>query len=437
MRAGTISMEAEAALSLKTESDDQATVNGGRIWHGKNMVLSTAEPANPTTGMVWLEPQLIDTLTGTWTNSGLSGRPWQSQVDIECTGVALGTTISTSCRYTVSVPIYHTENNTEYYLIRVWLLPYGYTSKEQGIFLGSREFTKHGTFTASANSPIWLGNDSRMVIHVETSSPQYITVNSYTASSVVAVAEGSGGTYGWKGCNVHWYAGDQTYTADLLLYKRSVETPTAPTDCVYNVKTNQYVSGLDGWSDTVPEGTDTLWSITATVTGTGDTTVTGWTEPKSKTDVDVTVLWNVRSSEYHYGIGTNKAITRNTVTTIGTAANTDAQEASGDTYYYGINLPLYWQAGGSACERLYAEIVATVDGAEKVVRFPEANYTAGRKNIWYNGTATSAEWLGTAENIQIRVWWTKSETGNYLYVWQNSGAAEYDTATITMSNHEE
>lgn len=207
LRAGTITLEAGSALTMKTQNDDDATVNGGRIWHGRNMVLSTAEPVNPTTGMVWIQPDDSTTLTGTWSSSGLTSRPWQKEVDVHITGTALGNSSST-CRYTVSIPIYHSDRNKEGYSVTAWLLPENYGSTDEGINLGTKSMSASGYYTADVTSTQWLGNAAELVLHVMVSHPSYITVDRDKAVSMLAVSEGSGGASGWKSCSVHWYAGD-------------------------------------------------------------------------------------------------------------------------------------------------------------------------------------------------------------------------------------
>ena len=122
---GTVNIKSGSSLTMQAVTDEDATINGGMIWHAKNMVVSTSAPTNPKPGLIWIKPiaassyavaALSDDVSpqaatetvyynGTWTGDALINSAFASPVNIPCYGVAQGAAPSGSysCQYTVKV----------------------------------------------------------------------------------------------------------------------------------------------------------------------------------------------------------------------------------------------------------------------------------------------------------------------------------------------
>ena len=86
---GEVNIHGAGALSLECDNDQMATVNGGAIWHAKNLVVSTEEPDNKRPGMLWVRPDMTGVLTSDWTGKALSERPNAYNVTIPVKGTPI------------------------------------------------------------------------------------------------------------------------------------------------------------------------------------------------------------------------------------------------------------------------------------------------------------------------------------------------------------
>lgn len=139
------------------------------------------------------------------------------------------------------------------------------------------------TATGTSLGPITLSGtgDTRTMSNTQFGSAAYaVVVASYdTVSDTVTVvrlkdgAAGSPGTPGANGLN----------SASVFLYKRATSTPAVPsTTLTYTFATGVLSGTLDGWTQSVPSGTDPIYVTLATASSTSstDTIPTGeWASP--------------------------------------------------------------------------------------------------------------------------------------------------------------
>ena len=131
---------------------------------------------------VWQKP-----VSGSWTfDTGGSRIYWYATYDFTLSGTNLGSVSGTSDHtYTISVPIYHSANNTNSYTAHVYA---GKTSGSQTIDFGTQAFTATGTFSKTVTSSTWIGNTATIYVRVVVSNASYLTTNSnrtitFTATS--------------------------------------------------------------------------------------------------------------------------------------------------------------------------------------------------------------------------------------------------------------
>lgn len=139
------------------------------------------------------------------------------------------------------------------------------------------------TATGTSLGPITLSGtgDTRTMSNTQFGSAAYaVVVASYdTVSDTVTIvrlkdgAAGSPGTPGANGLN----------SASVFLYKRATSTPAVPsTTLTYTFSTGVLSGTLDGWTQSVPSGTDPIYVTLATASSTSstDTIPTGeWAAP--------------------------------------------------------------------------------------------------------------------------------------------------------------
>ena len=146
-------------------------------WNGNNVDKVTY---NGTT--IW-----EDSISGTWSHSAFNTRPWIAKHAIECTGTSLGSQSGGGYRYDVSIPIFHSNSNTNSYKCVVYL---GASENATTINVGTFSFTKSGTISASVTSKTWLGNSTKIWILVDftayTGASAYLSVDSGKAITVTA-----------------------------------------------------------------------------------------------------------------------------------------------------------------------------------------------------------------------------------------------------------
>lgn len=239
---GTVNIKSGSSLTMQAVTDEDATINGGMIWHAKNLVVSTSAPTNPKPGLIWIKPiaassyavaALSDDVSpqavtetvyynGTWTGDALSNSAFASPVNIPCYGVAQGAAPSGSysCQYTVKVYFWKSaaihSANAHVYLSN--------TAGGMDVDCGSQTFTASGWFEKTVTSNVWLGNGGTIFITVVKDEADFAvyknkpfsvnaTLTGYTESG------GGGGTdpdpspdpptpvSGFVPCDVYYYAG--------------------------------------------------------------------------------------------------------------------------------------------------------------------------------------------------------------------------------------
>lgn len=230
MDGGTVSIRSGGSLTMEAATDEDATINGGAIWHGKNMVVSTSQPANPRKGMVWLRPiggdYAVSALgagaaaaqaneavyyNGTWTGDALSDSAFASPVYIPCYGVAQGAPPSGSynCQYTVKVYFWKSaaihSASAHVYLSN--------TSGGMDVDCGSQTFTASGWFEKTVTSNVWLGNGGTIFITVVKDVADFAVYKNkpFSVNATLTGASGSGETpepiSGFVACEAYYYAG--------------------------------------------------------------------------------------------------------------------------------------------------------------------------------------------------------------------------------------
>ena len=241
---GTVNLKSGSSLTMQAVTDEDATINGGMIWHAKNLVVSTSAPTNPKPGLIWIKPiaassyavaALSDDVSpqavtetvyynGTWTGDALNNSAFASPVNIPCYGVAQGAAPSGSysCQYTVKVYFWKSaaihSANAHVYLSN--------TAGGMDVDCGSQTFTASGWFEKTVTSNVWLGNGGTIFITVVKDEADFAvyknkpfsvnaTLTGYTESG------GGGGTdpdpdpspdpptpvSGFVPCDVYYYAG--------------------------------------------------------------------------------------------------------------------------------------------------------------------------------------------------------------------------------------
>lgn len=430
---GEVNIHGQGALSLECDNDAGATVNGGTIWHAKNMVVSTEEPSTPKGGMVWIKPDMVGTMTGTWSNGGISERPnvYTSYINVRGDAISQSPSAGTTYTYTVRVPIYN-YSNTDHAGVIVYILPDQTTALTDGINCGRKTISGQGSryYEATVVSDTWLGNRGTITLAVYTEDRTLTRVNSGSAFELTCSATGAGTSTGWKGCSVYYYHNTiDTITANPVIYIQSDTTPSVPSGASYDLD-NSVLSGIGSWTTVQP--TPPYWSTTCTVSGfSGSVSIDAadWSAPELHSAV-LTRTLDLSTTGHCYGRTADSAISRKILTNIGSFSGSAVSSGTG-SFEYTLDLPLYWRASSVAITGLYA--VLTAGG--KTITLPTVSKDARRDSFRYTQTATSSEWLGNASDISVSVYYTTEETGNYLYAWDASAGAEsnrYATLSIRV-----
>lgn len=235
---GTVNIKSGSSLTMQAVTDEDATINGGMIWHAKNLVVSTSAPTNPKPGLIWIKPiaassyavaALSDDVSpqavtetvyynGTWTGDALSNSAFASPVNIPCYGVAQGAAPSGSysCQYTVKVYFWKSaaihSASAHVYLSN--------TVGGMDVDCGSQTFTASGWFEKTVTSNVWLGNGGTIFITVVKDEADFAVYKNKAFSvnaTLTGYTEGGGGTdpdpgppapvSGFVPCDVYYYAG--------------------------------------------------------------------------------------------------------------------------------------------------------------------------------------------------------------------------------------
>ena len=223
---GTVNIKSGSSLTMQAVTDEDATINGGMIWHAKNLVVSTSAPTNPKPGLIWIKPiaassqAVTDTVyyNGTWTGDALSNSAFASPVNIPCYGVAQGAAPSGSysCQYTVKVYFWKSaaihSANAHVYLSN--------TAGGMDVDCGSQTFTASGWFEKTVTSNVWLGNGGTIFITVVKDEADFAVYKNKPFSvnaALTGYTESGGGTgpdpdpptpvSGFVPCEVYYYAG--------------------------------------------------------------------------------------------------------------------------------------------------------------------------------------------------------------------------------------
>ena len=235
---GTVNIKSGSSLTMQAVTDEDATINGGMIWHAKNLVVSTSAPTNPKPGLIWIKPiaassyavaALSDDVSpqastetvyynGTWTGDALNNSAFASPVNIPCYGVAQGAAPSGSysCQYTVKVYFWKSaaihSANAHVYLSN--------TAGGMDVDCGSQTFTASGWFEKTVTSNVWLGNGGTIFITVVKDEADFAVYKNKPFSvnaALTGYTESGGGTSpdpdpptpvsGFVPCDVYYYAG--------------------------------------------------------------------------------------------------------------------------------------------------------------------------------------------------------------------------------------
>ena len=216
---GTVNIKSGSSLTMQAVTDEDATINGGMIWHAKNLVVSTSAPTNPKPGLIWIKPiaassqAVTETVyyNGTWTGDALSNSVFASPVNIPCYGVAQGAAPSGSysCQYTVKVYFWKSaaiqSANAHVYLSN--------TAGGMDVDCGSQTFTASGWFEKTVTSNVWLGNGGTIFITVVKDESDFAVYKNkpFSVNATLTGASGSGETpepiSGFVPCDVYYYAG--------------------------------------------------------------------------------------------------------------------------------------------------------------------------------------------------------------------------------------
>ena len=223
---GTVNIKSGSSLTMQAVTDEDATINGGMIWHAKNLVISTSAPTNPKPGLIWIKPiaassqAVTETVyyNGTWTGDALSNSAFASPVNIPCYGVAQGAAPSGnySCQYTVKVYFWKSaaihSANAHVYLSN--------TAGGMDVDCGSQTFTASGWFEKTVTSNVWLGNGGTIFITVVKDEADFAVYKNKPFSvnaALTGYTESGGGTgpdpdpptpvSGFVPCDVYYYAG--------------------------------------------------------------------------------------------------------------------------------------------------------------------------------------------------------------------------------------
>ena len=223
---GTVNIKSGSSLTMQAVTDEDATINGGMIWHAKNLVVSTSAPTNPKPGLIWIKPIAASSqaatetvyYNGTWTGDALSNSAFASPVNIPCYGVAQGAAPSGSysCQYTVKVYFWKSaaihSANAHVYLSN--------TAGGMDVDCGSQTFTASGWFEKTVTSNIWLGNGGTIFITVVKDEADFAVYKNKPFSvnaALTGYTESGGGTSpdpdpptpvsGFVPCDVYYYAG--------------------------------------------------------------------------------------------------------------------------------------------------------------------------------------------------------------------------------------
>ena len=223
---GTVNIKSGSSLTMQAVTDEDATINGGMIWHAKNLVVSTSAPTNPKPGLIWIKPiaassqavtETVD-YNGTWTGDALSNSAFASPVNIPCYGEAQGAAPSGSysCQYTVKVYFWKSaaihSANAHVYLSN--------TAGGMDVDCGSQTFTSSGWFEKTVTSNVWLGNGGTIFITVVKDEADFAVYKNKPFSvnaTLTGYTESGGGTgpdpdpptpvSGFVPCDVYYYAG--------------------------------------------------------------------------------------------------------------------------------------------------------------------------------------------------------------------------------------
>lgn len=206
---GTVSIKSGSSLTMEAATDEDATINGGAIWHAKNLVVSTAEPSNPKRGLVWIKPNVADAdayYSGSWTAVALGSEQTAQNISVKCSGTALGSAPSGEYACTYTVKLYINYTGTESGSAHVYL---SNTSGGTDIDCGAQSFSQSGWYESTAVSGSWLGNSSTIFINVVLSGSGMAVAGDKAFSITASLGSGVVGTVnGWTTCSVHYYTGE-------------------------------------------------------------------------------------------------------------------------------------------------------------------------------------------------------------------------------------
>jgi len=203
---GDLILDAGGKIAMSTGSGNDATINNEPILHGGagsgRVWVSTSEPAGMEDGDLWIKPDTSVSKSGNWTKAALSSHLFSTVSNHELTGIALGAGEGTY-KYTVNIPIFHSDSNTNEYDVTVYLAA---SSGGTTINMGTYGFSASGWYTHTLTDAAWLGNATsvwcRIVLEAD-GNKLYLAVNSGQPLSVVCEDIAAGSVTGVYPCGVY------------------------------------------------------------------------------------------------------------------------------------------------------------------------------------------------------------------------------------------
>lgn len=350
---GVVNIQSGASLTMQAATDEDATVNGGAIWHGNNLVVSTSQPANAKKGMVWLQPYEEDDQSAdaeyynaTWTGTPLTESHYASPRTIICQGVPQGAPPAGnySCQYTVKVYFYKKPGSA--YYARTAHVYLSSTSGGMDVDCGERVFTESGWFERTVTSPIWLGNSETIYITVVKDTADFAIYKNKPFSINASLSAKSEETIvpvsGFLPCRAYYYTGDPppvslSAPADLLVNGASSSTGSTCeltwtaselTNAIgpisyYVYKDGEQVAVTTGTSYTLGSSDISDWSA-AEITVKAYNNVAGYSEasnPVTFTYKSTTTTVTVAASKYARNDNSSLANTGTTTCNVGRATS--------------------------------------------------------------------------------------------------------------------
>lgn len=172
VEAENLSINEEGVISAKKASLEDATISGTLfasgypVLHTGNVIISSAQPANPNLGTVWINPNSNIQLThiipaGNGGREELSGRTRVGYFQGDVVKAPSGT-----YTYTVKIPIYSEQQAGQIYYVRAVL-----TSEGSAVYCPIQTYISSGLiwYEQKFTRDYWLGNEGSLIVFIEIS----------------------------------------------------------------------------------------------------------------------------------------------------------------------------------------------------------------------------------------------------------------------------